>query len=155
MKQLYNIRVTVPYYADVTIEASSEDAAIAAAKAAYENGNKGAFMFVMDDAIYNCEGTTAHSTLEPACRFTHMTYHNSQNMQHSLCDLTSVYGSTVVKLTDALEDSRSAKDILKNFRAAGLKLALYLDRETDKYARFTWTDNCGNVRYLTAFKERI
>ena len=62
--------------------------------------------------------------------------------------------ASVIDLMDAVEDSKTAKDFLRNVSAlnfVGFENPK-IDHETEEYVRLRGTDGMGNARYMKAIK---
>ena len=61
-------------------------------------------------------------------------------------------GASVMDLCDAVEDSNTAAELVRNINALDLLRDFTLDRETATYVRLKSVDTCGNVSYLIVEK---
>lgn len=61
-------------------------------------------------------------------------------------------GSTVTDIYDAIEESPTAAELVRNINALDLLRDFTLDRETATYVRLKSVDRCGNVSYLIVNK---
>ena len=57
----------------------------------------------------------------------------------------------VTRMDDAIEDAKTASELVKNVNNANRFLTFTIDRETDEYVRLVAHDGCGNVRYIKAW----
>ena len=57
----------------------------------------------------------------------------------------------VEHLHDAIEDSTSARELVKNVNSVSRFLTFSIDRETKEYVRLISHDWLGNVRYIKAW----
>ena len=57
----------------------------------------------------------------------------------------------VMDVYDAIEDSTSAKELVKNVNSVARFLTFSIDRETSEYVRLIAKDGWGNIRYIKAW----
>lgn len=60
---------------------------------------------------------------------------------------------TVIDIEDAVEDSSTSEELLRNINNLKLFDKFSLDRETDKYVRLISVDCWGNKHYLVVQKD--
>ena len=69
--------------------------------------------------------------------------------------LSSLYNNdncSVIAIQDAIEDSRTGEELVKNMNKLKLLYKFGLDRETPEYVRLSGTDYLGNRHYFKAEK---
>ena len=57
----------------------------------------------------------------------------------------------VTRMEDAIEDAKTARELVKNVNRANEFLTFSIDRETKEYVRLIAHDCFGNVRYIKAW----
>lgn len=57
----------------------------------------------------------------------------------------------VTRMDDAIEDAKTARELVKNVNRANEFLTFSIDRETKEYVRLIAHDCFGNVRYIKAW----
>lgn len=79
-------------------------------------------------------------------------YFNSHNTTHFIGDLcTFGGGSTAVDVLDAVEDSKTAYELLDNLNSLNIRIKDFkIDRVTDDYIRLAGNDSLGNKYYFRA-----
>ena len=57
----------------------------------------------------------------------------------------------VTRMEDAIEDAKTARELVKNVNRANEFLTFSIDRETEEYVRLVAKDCFGNIRYIKAW----
>lgn len=76
----------------------------------------------------------------------------ADRIPEALSNLCYHGGSSVMDLTDTIEDSKTLIELLKNIESLKLLKRFTFDRETDLYIRLKAVDSFGNVSYLIVYK---
>lgn len=78
---------------------------------------------------------------------------NSNGAMESLSNICLDSRCTRLQIEDAVEDSTTSEELIKNINHLKLFAKFSLDRETDKYVRLVMTDPWGDKKYLVAQKD--
>lgn len=57
----------------------------------------------------------------------------------------------VTRMEDAIEDAKTARELVKNVNNVSRYEKFTIDRETEEYVRLIATDCWGNIRYIKAW----
>lgn len=83
-----------------------------------------------------------------AMTYTKISLYTSNGIPEALSNLWYGSESSVTEITDAVEDAKEAKDLLRRLGRLKLLRKFQIDRETPTKVRLKSTDWLGNISYL-------
>lgn len=83
-------------------------------------------------------------------KFTKVFYTTLSGIPCCLADFA--YSGNRYEITDAIEDSKTIKELEKKFNAITICKSVTFERETDSYIRFKAVDVWDNIKYIKIVK---